>query len=108
VAGCDRTIGDSCPGTHLVGFGCIAIGRRGIQRWVIDLRDTTQPCVAGVFIPNPPPSVFADEVTLGSCLIRMWSSLIIRDGLIYVVDIRNGLSIERYTGLGAATIAEIE
>ena len=28
----------------------------------------------------------------------MWSFPIIRDGLIYVVDIRNGLYILRYTG----------
>ncbi len=28
----------------------------------------------------------------------MWSYPIIRDGLIYVIDIRNGLYILRYTG----------
>jgi hypothetical protein len=30
--------------------------------------------------------------------VVMWSFPIIRDGLIYVVDIRNGLFVLRYTG----------
>jgi len=38
----------------------------------------------------------------------MWSSPIIRDGLIYVVDIRNGLAILRYTGPRASRVADIE
>jgi uncharacterized repeat protein (TIGR01451 family) len=37
----------------------------------------------------------------------MWSYPIIRDGLIYVVDIRNGLYILRYTGPGAEEVAAI-
>jgi hypothetical protein len=38
----------------------------------------------------------------------MWSYPIIKDGLIYVVDIRNGLYILRYTGPRAGEVREIE
>ena len=37
----------------------------------------------------------------------MWSYPIIRDGLIYVIDIRNGLYILRYTGPHAGQVADI-
>jgi hypothetical protein len=37
----------------------------------------------------------------------MWSYPIIRDGLIYVIDIRNGLYILRYTGPHAGEVASI-
>jgi hypothetical protein len=37
----------------------------------------------------------------------MWSYPIIRDGLIYVIDIRNGLYILRYTGPRAGDVASI-
>jgi len=37
----------------------------------------------------------------------MWSYPIIRDGLIYVIDIRNGLYILRYTGPHAGEVADI-
>ena len=37
----------------------------------------------------------------------MWSYPIIRNGLIYVIDIRNGLYILRYTGPHADEVADI-
>jgi len=39
--------------------------------------------------------------------VTMWSYPIIRDGLIYVIDIRNGLYILRYTGPHAGEVADI-
>ena len=39
--------------------------------------------------------------------VVMWSYPIIRKGLIYVVDIRNGLYILRYTGPNAREVARI-
>ncbi len=74
----------------------------------IDLRDPENPVAAGAFQPTPLASVAADDFTLGSYPVRMWSSPIIRDGLIYVVDIRNGLAILRYTGPRASRVADIE
>jgi hypothetical protein len=35
----------------------------------------------------------------------MWSYPVIKDGLIYVVDVRNGLYILRYTGLWEEQVA---
>jgi hypothetical protein len=77
----------------------------GLQ--AIDLRDPEQPRSAGAYIPTPLPAVAADDLTLGSYPVRMWSSPIVRDGLVYVVDIRNGLAILRYTGPGAAYVNRI-
>ena len=37
----------------------------------------------------------------------MWSYPVVADGLIYVVDLRNGLYVLRYTGPGADDVAEI-
>ena len=34
----------------------------------------------------------------------MWSYPIIKDGLVYVVDIRNGLYVLRYTGAAAGEV----
>lgn len=77
----------------------------GLQ--AIDLRDPARPRAAGVYVPTPLPAVAADDLTLGSYPVRVWSSPIVRDGLIYVVDIRNGLAILRYTGPGAASVRRV-
>jgi hypothetical protein len=73
----------------------------------VDLSDPANPHEAGAFLPEPLPSVAADDLTLGSYPVRMWSYPIIRNGLIYVVDIRNGLYVLKYTGKGASAVADI-
>jgi len=37
----------------------------------------------------------------------MWSYPIIRDGLIYVIDVRNGLYVLRYDGPGRGPVSRI-
>jgi hypothetical protein len=74
----------------------------------VDLGDPGRPRETGVFVPDPIPAVAADDWTLGSYPVRMWSYPIVRDGLIYVVDIRNGLYVLRYTGRGASLVEDIE
>jgi hypothetical protein len=37
----------------------------------------------------------------------MWSYPIVKDGLVYVIDIRNGLYILRYTGPQAREVAGV-
>lgn len=74
----------------------------------VDLSDPAQPREIGAFLPEPLPQVAADDWTLGSYPVRMWSYPIIRDGLIYVVDIRNGLFVLKYTGPGATKIADVK
>ncbi len=70
---------------------------------------TGQPKEAGFFSPEPLPFVFTEDpaLSLGRNKVVMWSFPIIKDGLIYAVDIRNGLYILRYTGPGAAQVAEV-
>ena len=41
----------------------------------------------------------------GGSRVEMWSYPIIKDGLIYVVDARNGLYIIRYAGLWGEQVA---
>ena len=74
----------------------------------VDLRDPVAPREVGVFVPDPLTAVAADDLSLGSYPVRVWSSPIVADGLVYVVDIRNGLFVLRYTGPRAAEIAAVE
>ena len=70
----------------------------GVQ--AIDISDPANPQQAGWFSPTPLPSVATEDPALnrGPNKVTMWSYPIIRNGLIYVIDIRNGLYILRYTG----------
>ncbi|HEX8084226.1 MAG TPA: hypothetical protein VF529_08040 [Solirubrobacteraceae bacterium] len=70
----------------------------GLQ--AIDLADPTQPKPAGEFIPEPLATVQEEDPALssGEDKVVMWSFPIIQDGLIYAIDLRNGLYILRYRG----------
>ncbi len=76
----------------------------------IDISDPTHPVRAGKFKPEPLPSVVTEDpaLSLGPDKVVMWSYPVVSDGLIYVVDIRNGLYILRYTGPGSAQVADID
>lgn len=83
----------------------------GVQ--VIDVTDPATPVKVGEFVPGldqRPPAVLQEDPMLsaGQDKVAMWSYPIIRDGLIYVTDIRNGLYILRYTGRHAKEVAGIE
>jgi hypothetical protein len=92
----------------------LVVGNLAFVSWyagglrAVDLADPTHPREVGAFLPEPLPAVAADDWTLGSYPVRMWSYPIIRDGLIYVVDIRNGLFVLKYTGRGASEIAAVK
>ena len=70
----------------------------GLQ--VISIEDPLQPRKVAEFLPAPLPSIQTEDPVLSSGLdkVVMWSYPIIKDGLIYVVDVRNGLYILRYRG----------
>jgi hypothetical protein len=80
----------------------------GLQ--AIDISDPTNPSQAGWFSPTPLTSVALEDPALsrGPNKVVMWSYPIIHEGLIFVVDIRNGLYILRYTGSGAIVVDGIE
>ncbi len=80
----------------------------GLQ--IADISDPAHPVRAGWFYPTPAANVATEDPALGRGpgKVIFWSYPIIRDGLIYVVDIRNGLYILRYTGAHADEISTVK
>jgi hypothetical protein len=94
----------------------------------IDISDPTRPSQAGFFSPAPILMVANEDPGLSQgpattvmelnnpdithpdfqTKVVMWSYPIIRDGLIYVIDVRNGLFILRYTGPHSDEVKEIK
>jgi hypothetical protein len=79
----------------------------GLQ--AITLADPLHPRQAAQFLPPPLPAVVTEDpaLSVGRDKVVLWSYPIIKDGLIYVVDLRNGLYILRYHGPFAAEVAHI-
>ena len=79
----------------------------GLQ--AVSLKDPVRPRQAGSFLPRPLRSVATEDPALssGRNKVVMWSYPIIKDGLIYVTDIRNGLYILKYTGPGHEAVDRI-
>ncbi len=83
----------------------------GLQ--AIDLADPTHPTQDGFFVPTPDTAqvgeVHTPDPSLepGSNGVIAWSYPIIRNGLIYYIDIANGLYIVRYTGPHADEAAPV-
>ena len=70
---------------------------------IIDISDPVHPARAGWFSPFWLASVSTQDPALGrgsdaAGKVIMWSYPIVKEGLIYVVDVRNGLYVLRYTG----------
>ncbi|MFN2593268.1 MAG: LVIVD repeat-containing protein, partial [Actinomycetota bacterium] len=70
----------------------------GLQ--AIDISDPTHVKQAAAYTPTPEPAVVTEDPALssGEDKVVMWSYPIVVDGLIYVVDIRNGFYVLRYAG----------
>ena len=70
----------------------------GLQ--AVSIEDPLQPRKVAEFLPMPLPYVQTEDPVLSSGLdkVVMWSYPIIKDGLIHVVDIRNGYYILKYQG----------
>ncbi|MGE5288610.1 MAG: LVIVD repeat-containing protein [Micromonosporaceae bacterium] len=79
----------------------------GLQ--AIDISNPAHTAQAGWFSPRPLDSVATEDPALsrGPNKVVLWSYPIIRNGLIYAIDIRNGLYILRYTGPHAREAASI-
>lgn len=76
----------------------------------IDISDPAHPVRAGTYKPEPLPYVVTEDpaLSLGPDKVVMWSYPVISEGLIYVVDLRNGLYIVRYTGPGSQEVSGID
>jgi len=70
----------------------------GLQ--ITDIRNASRPVAAGFFSPSPLATVATEDpaLTRGPNKVAFWSYPVIRNGLIYVIDVRNGLYVLRYTG----------
>jgi hypothetical protein len=79
----------------------------GLQ--VISIEDAKHPQAVAEFIPQPLPSVVTEDPMLssGRDKVVLWSYPIIVDGLIYVIDVRNGLFILAYDGPHESEIDEV-
>jgi hypothetical protein len=73
---------------HSAGFQVAVLGRRG------------RTVRAAAFRPRPLDEVDTEDPALSglSEKVVMWSYPVVKDGLIYVVDLRNGLYVLRYRG----------
>src|SRR3954453_14950350 len=70
----------------------------GLQ--VIDDSDPAHPRGAAEYVPEPLPYVSQEDPALssGRDKVVMWSFPIIQNGLVYAIDLRNGLYIFKYHG----------
>jgi hypothetical protein len=92
------------------------VGKLALVTWhsaglhAFEVEPPTAPRTTGRFVPQPLPVVVTEDPALsqGRNKVVMWSYPIIRNGLIYVVDVRNGLYILRYTGRGAKNVAKVK
>jgi hypothetical protein len=77
----------------------------GLQ--AIDISDPANPKPAAGYWPTPLPAVATEDPLLssGHDKVVMWSFPVIQNGLIYAVDLRNGLYIFRYHGPHEAEVA---
>ncbi|PSG96337.1 hypothetical protein BRD56_10900 [Thermoplasmatales archaeon SW_10_69_26] len=76
---------------------------------VVDTTDPTAPEQVGNFRPRPIPAVTQEYPpgTQGPYKVAMWSYPVVQDGLIYVVDARNGLYVLDYQGPHSEEIDEL-
>ncbi|PSG98000.1 hypothetical protein BRD56_02595 [Thermoplasmatales archaeon SW_10_69_26] len=67
---------------------------------VADISDPGAPEQVAQFRPEPLPAVAVEDpaLTQGPVKVGMWSYPVVQDGLVYVVDIRNGLYVLDYEG----------
>jgi hypothetical protein len=80
----------------------------GLQ--VIDISRPEKPKQAGWFSPEPLAAVATEDPALngGPNKVTMWSYPIVDEGLIYVVDLRNGLYVLRYRGKFTPQISKLD
>jgi len=65
---------------------------------IVDVSDPRRPVRLLRFRPQPIPTVATEDQALSGNPVLIWSYPIIKDGVIYIVDVRNGLYILRYDG----------
>jgi hypothetical protein len=94
--------------TVLRDLAVVAWHSGGLQ--ISDISDATHPVQVGSYLPDPLAHVATEDPSLGrgGSRVIFWSYPIIKDGLIYVIDVRNGLYVLRYSGPHADEVAAIK
>lgn len=105
-----NSLGNQIDGTFSM-HNQTLVGRYALVSWygggmrIVDVADPAQPAEVGAFVPVPvadtdsKPSTSApiyrseSPTNTSAWWVSMWSYPVVRDGLIYVVDTRNGLFI---------------
>ncbi|MBV8757985.1 MAG: hypothetical protein JO257_11935 [Deltaproteobacteria bacterium] len=77
----------------------------GLQ--AIDVSDPTAPAQLAELRPDPIASVAKEDPGLSGNHVEMWSYPVVDSGLIYVVDVRNGLYVLRYHGRWAEQFSQL-
>jgi hypothetical protein len=80
----------------------------GLQ--VVDISNPAKPAQAAEFVADPVIPILQEDPVLssGGDKVVAWSYPIIQDGLIYFVDVRNGLYVMRYKGPFASEISGVD
>jgi hypothetical protein len=94
--------------TVLPDLAIVAWHSGGLQ--VTDISNAAALARAGFFFPKAIDKVATEDPALsrGPNKVVFWSYPIVNDGLIYVVDVRNGLYVLRYTGPHADEVKGIK
>jgi hypothetical protein len=72
------------------------------------IRDPARPAQLASFVPKPVDHVTTEDpaLTTGSVQVAVWSYPIVHKGLVYIVDVRNGLYILRLEALAGVSAAD--
>ena len=75
----------------------------------LDISNPEQPSIAAQYLPEPLPFVATEDPALssGNDKVVMWSFPVVQNGLVYVVDLRNGLYVFRYHGPHEGEVAGV-
>ena len=90
--------------TVLPDLAVVAWHSGGLQ--ITDISNAAHPTRAGFFSPAPLQTVATEDPAIGRGpnKVIFWSYPIVKNGLIYVIDVRNGLYVLRYSGPHASEL----
>jgi hypothetical protein len=111
---CESAAGQE-PRSTFSAHNMLAVRKVAVVTWysggvqAIDLADPTSLKTGGFFVPDPLPSVATEDpaTSAGIHKVVMWTFPIVRRGLLYVADVRNGVYVLRYTGPHAKEIRRL-
>lgn len=80
----------------------------GLQ--AVDVTNPRKPKQLAEYVPEPIPYVTTEDPALSAPpeSVAVWSFPVIEDGLIYVVDVRNGLYVLKYDGAYANEVNKVD